>query len=87
MNEKLVSHICPVCGTSFIPAPEHAYKVYLRCGVNKSNRYRMEVCSWKCLRVAERDTKRFITDIRARVSNGRGSDGTRKIKETGGTRR
>jgi hypothetical protein len=38
---------CPVCGKSFIPAPEHIYKAWIK-GKAKP------LCGWNCLRKLER---------------------------------
>ena len=37
---------CPVCGKTFLPAPQHAYKVRPSSGA--------PVCSYKCMMVCRR---------------------------------
>ena len=44
---------CPVCNKLFIPAPQHSYKV-----TDRFNR-RHKVCSYSCVRKAEKDKKRW----------------------------
>ena len=39
---------CPICGKSFVPAPYHVYKMFIK----GSYRY---LCSWSCYRKAERE--------------------------------
>lgn len=42
--------VCPVCGKSFVPAPQHVYKIH----VGDNDR---KVCSWTCVRTYERKNK------------------------------
>ena len=42
--------VCPVCGKSFVPAPQHVYKIH----VGDNDR---KVCSWTCVRTHERKNK------------------------------
>ena len=39
---------CPMCGKSFIPAPEHIYKAPIKGRVKY-------LCGWNCLRKLERE--------------------------------
>lgn len=49
---------CPVCGKRFLPAPYHAYKVYMnvteakKVGLCGNTNY--TVCSWHCVRAHEK---------------------------------
>lgn len=42
----LIEAKCPICGKTFYPTPEHAYR-------DKRSPYK-KVCSWGCVRKSER---------------------------------
>ena len=56
--DEMGLEVCPICGKRYLPAPFHAYKIY----INKSNGkkygvvggYHYKVCSWGCVRKYEK---------------------------------
>lgn len=53
--KHLVEITCPVCGKTFIPAPQHAYSAE----IHKKNGYvkKVTLCSWSCVRAHEKGAK------------------------------
>lgn len=49
-GQMLVVRPCPVCGKGFIPAELHVYRIRLK----PTSGYDQLVCSWTCLRTAEK---------------------------------
>ena len=53
MSRDSITEIkCPICGKSFIPAPMHGWKYTRR---SKNNYRDVLVCSYHCMRAAERN--------------------------------
>lgn len=46
---------CPVCGKSFIRAPEHIYKAVIDGGVKY-------LCSWSCFRKVQKENEENLKE-------------------------
>lgn len=57
-RDSILTEYCPICGKEFIVTPLHVYKAQ-----DKKHRYqKYNLCSWSCLRNAEKSDRWKIGD-------------------------